>query len=158
MYERIQAQASGAFRVAADSHHTHAPGMERTAELIRELYRITGELREIHGRNFTPDGHLVGDIGEAIAAVEYNLELLPPSTPLHDAKTRDGRLVQVKCTQGNVVALRGDEPPEVLLILRLLDTGGWTEIYHGPGADVWHLAGKKGSNGQRPLSLSKLRR
>ena len=38
-------------------------------EKIRELYRITAELEEKYpGRCFTPDGHLVGSIGEVYAA------------------------------------------------------------------------------------------
>lgn len=34
-------------------------------EIIRELYKITAELEEKYpGRRFTPDGHLIGSIGE----------------------------------------------------------------------------------------------
>ena len=46
-------------------------------EKIRELYRITAELEEKYpGRRFTPDGHLVGSIGEVYAAEKYGLTLL----------------------------------------------------------------------------------
>lgn len=43
------------------------------------------------GRKFTPDGHLVGSIGEAMAAHMFDLRLLPAATPKHDATTADGR-------------------------------------------------------------------
>ena len=34
-------------------------------EIIRELYKITAELEEKYpGRRFTPDGHLIGSIGD----------------------------------------------------------------------------------------------
>lgn len=82
------------------------------------------------GRHFTPDGHTVGSIGEALAAYHYGLELLPASS-----KGRDAALgsiaVEIKATQGNVVALRHE--PERLLVLKLGKQGGWAEIYNGPG-------------------------
>jgi len=43
--------------------------MTRTAELIRQIYAIVDELERLYpGRRFTPDGHLVGSIGEAYSA------------------------------------------------------------------------------------------
>jgi hypothetical protein len=46
---------------------------ERTAkmrDLIRQLYSVVAALEEeeFEGRKFTPDGHLVGSIGEVVAA------------------------------------------------------------------------------------------
>lgn len=49
----------------------------RLPEIIREMYRLIDELEAMFkGRHFTPDGHTVGSIGEAIAAHYYGLELL----------------------------------------------------------------------------------
>jgi hypothetical protein len=37
--------------------------------LVSRLYEIVDELEEIFpGRHFTPDGHLVGSLGESLAA------------------------------------------------------------------------------------------
>ncbi len=36
--------------------------------LIRQLYRVVAQLEAEFGRKFTPDGHLVGSIGEVIGA------------------------------------------------------------------------------------------
>lgn len=37
--------------------------------LIRQLYRVVSDLEtEFQGRKFTPDGHLVGSIGEVVAS------------------------------------------------------------------------------------------
>ncbi|HIR43130.1 MAG TPA: hypothetical protein IAB86_07080, partial [Candidatus Aphodovivens avicola] len=48
--------------------------MSEIAEKIREIFRIANELEDMHpGRHFTPDGHMVGSIGEVIAAEEYGL-------------------------------------------------------------------------------------
>ena len=80
--------------------------MEMLEKKIRELYRITAELEEKYpGRRFTPDGHLVGSIGEVYAAEKYDLSLLEASCEKHDARSEDGRLVQIKITQTNRVSI-----------------------------------------------------
>jgi hypothetical protein len=49
---------------------------DRLPELVKELYRTVGELEAMFpGRHFTPDGHLVGSLGEGLVAHHYNLEL-----------------------------------------------------------------------------------
>lgn len=41
-------------------------------QLIRKLYEIVAELETYFpDRHFTPDGHLVGSIGEVLAAYYY---------------------------------------------------------------------------------------
>ena len=124
--------------------------------LVGRLYEIVAEL-ETHfpGRPFTPDGHLVGSLGEVLAAAHYRLALLPPSAQSHDAEAPDGRLVQVKATQRTSVAMRSD--CQHLLVLLLRRDGSAEEIYNGPGSLAWNAAGKKQDNGQRPISLSRLR-
>jgi hypothetical protein len=107
------------------------------------------------GRHFTPDGHLVGSLGECLAAYHYELELLPASSPGADA-VKQGRNIEIKATQGQRVALRSG--PEHLLVLRLEREGGFSEVYNGPGDLVWNeFKGKsKPSNGQYQISLSRL--
>lgn len=76
---------------------------ERLPLLIAELYRVVSELEAMFpGRHFTPDGHLVGSLGECLAAYHYGLELLPASSPGVDAVC-DGRHVEIKATQGSRV-------------------------------------------------------
>lgn len=129
----------------------HVPG------LVGQLYELVAQLEAFFpGRRFTPDGHLVGSIGEVIAAYRYGLELLPHSAQGHDARSASGALVEIKATQGSSVALR--EQPNHLIVLHLSKLGEASEIYNGPGAPVWEAAGAMQRNGQRPISLSKLRR
>ena len=126
-------------------------------ELLASLYRIVDRLELLFpDRTFTPDGHLVGSIGEVIAAQMFGLELLPASTPKHDAKTGDGRGVQIKFTQGpRGVALRAE--PDYLLVL-YLDRGRSLEVvYNGKGGSAWCKSGKMQKNGQRQISLKRLR-
>jgi len=124
--------------------------------LVRELYRITDRLEAMFGRPFTPDGHLVGSLGEVMAARIYGLRLLPPSSRTHDAIAPDGRRVQVKATQGTRVPLY--ELPDHLIVLHLSPAGQPVEIYNGPGRFAWDAAGKLQKNGQRPISTARLRR
>lgn len=130
-------------------------GIRRVPHLIRQLYSIVVELEEhFPGRRFTPDGHLVGSIGEVLAAHHHGLKLLPASTEGHDARTKDGRLVQVKTTQRTSIGLSSE--PEHLLVLRILPDGGSEEACNGPGGLAWDNAGRMQSNGQHPTSLSRL--
>ena len=125
------------------------------SDKIKELYRITGELEsEYPGRKFTPDGHLVGSIGEVLVAEHYGLELLPNSTKTHDAVSKDGKYIQIKATQKDSIAISSE--PDYLIVIKLLSDGSWHEIYNGPGKPAWDNAGKLQKNGQRPISLSKL--
>lgn len=127
------------------------------AEKIRELYEITNELEvAFPGSKFTPDGHMVGSIGEVLVAEKYGLELLDNSAKTHDAKTSDGRLVQIKATQTNRISISSE--PDYLIVIQLDKAGNWTEIYNGPGKEPWEHSGKMQKNGQRSLSVSKLRK
>lgn len=126
------------------------------SDKIKELYRITQELEKAYpGRRFTPDGHLVGSIGEVIVAESYGLTLLPNSTKTHDAVSKDGKNIQIKATQKSSIAISSE--PDYLIAIKILSDGSWVEIYNGPGKTVWDNAGKMQKNGQRPISLSKLR-
>ena len=75
-------------------------------------------------------------------------------TEKHDAKTNDGRLAQIKTTQGKSVGLRSE--PDYLLVLKLSAKGSIDDVYNGPGAPAWRAAGKTQSNGQRAIGTAKL--
>jgi hypothetical protein len=122
---------------------------------ISSLYGIVEELEALFpGRHFTPDGHLVGSIGEVLAAYYYDLELLPASATIHDAKTKDGIMVQIKATQRNLVGIRAE--PDHLIVLGINKHGVSEVIYNGPGKLAWEESGKMQKNGQRGISRSKL--
>src|SRR5436305_8161360 len=60
-------------------------------EPVARIYKATAELETLYpGRKFTPDGHLVGSIGEVIAAEALGLTLYPMSKPGHDAFDGNG--------------------------------------------------------------------
>lgn len=125
------------------------------AEKIKALYAISRELEQLFpGRHYTPDGHMVGSIGEALAASCYGLELFTAGAEIHDAKAPDGRLVQIKATQIDRVALSSE--PDWLLVLKIHPDGTFTEEYNGPGAPAWSHCGEKQTNGQHPITLAVL--
>lgn len=126
------------------------------SDLIQSLYEIIAELERRHpGRRFTPDGHLVGSIGETIAEKRYGLILYTSSYQIHDARSPCGKEVQIKVTQIGRVALSSE--PEHLLVLFLSKDGSVSEIYNGPGKLVWNAVGKMQKNGQCPISTRKLK-
>ena len=141
-----------------DNQEIKEDGWSEVPALLTSLYRVVNRLEELFpGRKFTPDGHLVGSIGEAIAARMFNLILLKASTAEHDATSADGQtLVQIKLTQGKRgIALRAN--PQHLLVLRLAPDLSVEVVYNGCGHAPWAAAGKMQKNGQRVISLSKLR-
>ena len=126
--------------------------------LVKQLYATVNELETMFpGRHFTPDGHMVGSLGECIVADAYNLELKTASNKGYDAVTETGLEVEIKATQSKSVAFRSQ--PQHTIIIKILRDGTFEEIYNGPGALVWdQFTGKRlPSNGQFQISLNKLR-
>lgn len=124
-------------------------------EQVASIYKATEDLEKLYpGRKFTPDGHLVGSIGEVIAAEELGLTLHPMSRAGHDAYDADGE-VQIKMTAGNEIAMYAT--CERLVVLRVVSPEEAEIVYDGSGDTAWSIARKAGKNGQRVVSLSRLR-
>lgn len=123
---------------------------------VATIYRAVAELEARYSpRKFTPDGHLVGSIGEVVAAEALGLTLYPMSRAGHDAYDGEGD-VQIKMmTAGKSVAMYAECVR--LVVLRIVSPEEAEIVYDGPGAPAWTRAGKVGRNGQRVVSLTKLR-
>ena len=122
---------------------------------VARIYEATAELEALYpGRKFTPDGHLVGSIGEVIAAEALGLTLYPMSKPGHDAFDGNGD-VQIKLTAAKSVAMYACCVR--LVVLRVVSPEEAEIVYDGPGQPAWDGAGAMQKNGQRSISLSKLR-
>lgn len=122
---------------------------------VAAIYRAVAELQALYpGRKFTPDGHLVGSIGEVVASQALGLTLHPASHPGHDAFDAAGD-VQIKMTGGKSVALYATCIR--LVVLCIVSPAGAEIVYEGPGEPAWAAAGKLGKNGQRAISLGRLR-
>ena len=91
--------------------------MNLVRDNIQKMIKIVGELEaEFPGRHFTLDGHLVGSIGEVLAAYYYGIDLYEASTQRHDGSI-DGREVQIKITQQDNILI--SEKPDYLLVMYL---------------------------------------
>jgi hypothetical protein len=125
------------------------------AGLLNALYAASDRLESIFpGRKFTLDGHLVGSVGEVIAAYMFDLDLVKASSKAHDATTRSGKRVEIKFTQGSSIGIRHE--PHHLVVLQRLKDGPVRIVFNGPGNAAWNAAGAMHSNGQRPIGLKKL--
>jgi hypothetical protein len=123
---------------------------------VAAIYKAVGELEARYpGRKFTPDGHLVGSIGEVIAAEAFNITLYPMSHAGHDAWDANGP-VQIKMTAGTSIAMY--DCCVRLIVLKVISPEEAEVVYDGPGERVWSNAGRVQKNGQRAISLSKLRK
>lgn len=123
---------------------------------IQAMYYIIKELEnKFPGRPFTPDGHMVGSLGEVLVAELYSLQLLKPSSKTHDAVDSLGRNIQIKATQKKNIAISSE--PDYLIAIKIHPDGTFEEIYNGPGKPVWESSGKVQKNGQRSISLAKLK-
>lgn len=144
--------------IIADDKQMPARATPRRVPLpapVAKIYEAVAELAALYpGRPFTPDGHLVGSIGEVIAAEALGLQLYPPSQPCHDAYDCDGD-VQIKLTGGKAVSMYSE--CQRLVVLRIVSTTEAEIAYDGPGAAAWAAAGPMAKNGQRRISLSRLR-
>jgi hypothetical protein len=122
---------------------------------LEALYLASARLEAMFpGRKFTLDGHLVGSVGEVVAAYMFDLDLARGSSLGHDAIARDGRRVEIKLTQGAAVAIRHE--PDHLIVLCRPKGGPVRVVFNGPGLLAWAAAGSMPSNGQRPIRLSRL--
>jgi len=107
------------------------------------MYAVVKELEEefvTDERKFTLDGHLVGSIGEVVAAYAFGLTLYPSGNNTHDGESEDGRKVQIKLT-GGIRGIGLSSEPEYLIVLQLRECRGDPEV-----------------RGQRRIALTLLRK
>ena len=122
---------------------------------VTNLYEAVEALSARYpGRPFTLDGHMMGSIGEVVAAEAFKLNLYPPSQAVHDAWDDNGD-VQIKITGGKHVSMYAC--CDRLLVLRVVNPQEAEVVYDGCGRSAWELAGAMQKNGQRRISLAKLR-
>ncbi len=137
-----------------------AGGMGRRVPLPAAVARIYEAVAELEARypvrKFTPDGHLVGSIGEVIAAEALGLTLHPASYPGHDAFDAAGD-VQIKMTGRTGTGVSLYATCVRLVVLKVVSPHEAEIVYDGPGEPAWQAASSPGKNGQRVVRLSRLR-
>jgi len=96
---------------------------------------IEGLRAAFEDRQFTIDGRLVGDIGEVIASLDYDIVIDETSQPDYDGTTSDGRRVQIKATFQDQLTFK--TVPAFYIGLKLNPNGTYEEIYNGPGDRIF---------------------
>lgn len=136
--------------------------MRELAKMVQHLEQLADELGA-PGRSFTLDGHLVGSVGELIAAEQYDLRLEKPSNAGFDAKgllsNGSSPRVEIKVSQGTQFAFRHEDPmcDEVIALTLDFAAGDWRTVYRGPAGPVWEaLRHRNWHNGSRTLTLTQL--
>lgn len=132
---------------------------------VKNVFDACQSLSKTSGgmRPFTPDGKMVGDIGEVIAGSFYEVELDKIGRRAWDG-TYCGRNVQIKATGGNSTYLK--KPPkessakDLLMVFYISrENGEYELVYNGDIQKVWNdLKNKKiDSTGAKTISLDRLR-
>jgi hypothetical protein len=125
---------------------------------VRDYYRRKGLNLE-----FSFDGNLVGDLGEACAVEEYGMKLVEArSNAGFDGYTPDGkRTIQVKAkgpSTKNIAFTYSEMHADHLLVLELdFDRGTGRAVYNGPEHYVRAFLPSEPWKGQKQVSLSRLR-
>ena len=128
--------------------------MELVRGKIQELIKIVSDLEMVFpGRHFTIDGHLVGSIGEVMAAYYYGIDLYDASTERHDGVV-NGKQVQIKITQRDNIMISSE--PDYLIVLYMNKNGNIYEVYNGPGDLVWKSTSKADSHNNHHMRVNKL--
>ena len=133
---------------------------------VKSVFDACLHLSKLSGgtRRFTPDGKMVGDIGEVIAGNFYQVNLDEISRRDWDG-THDTRNVQIKATSGNDTYLK--EPPKdgftdgLLMVFQInRESGDYKLIYNGDIQRVWDALNNISLDrtGAKMISLNSLRK
>jgi hypothetical protein len=109
-------------------------------DAVKQLLAIVELLRksfEKKRKRFTLDGRLVGDIGEILVEEAYDIRLFEQLEKRHDARSSDGRLVQIKATMQKSLTFPVDHVPLYYIGIKINTDGSFEEIFNGPGPVAW---------------------
>ena len=124
---------------------------------IAEIYKIANELgRAFNIDRCTPDGHLLGAIGQIAEKIAFNLEFARQEEEHNCVWSAGGKIinVQVRCSARGSIAIRKE--PENLIALEIVETGKIRLLFNGPGKYVWCKIEHQKSN-QKTVSSRILR-
>jgi hypothetical protein len=101
-------------------------------------------------------GNLLGDFGEFIAQTHYGLTKASAVSDGFDARTADGKTVQVKTNHAATqIGFRGEA--DLLLVIHVRDNGEWEEVYYGPFAPVKAASRYSARDNKSMIAVPKLK-
>mgnify|MGYP006977845905 CR=1 FL=1 len=126
------------------------PTRQEVARALESIFSGISHLQDsFPGRQFTIDGRLVGDIGEVLAAMVYEIELDGVSQPTHDGTASNGGRVQIKATLQDALTFK--TVPEYYLGIKINRSGTFEEIYNGPGQPIFDHYSHRSGIGEKLL-------
>ena len=101
-------------------------------------------------------GNLLGDFGEFLAVHKYGLQKAAAISDGYDARTKDGKTVQVKTNHAATqVGFRGKA--DLILVMHVETDGSWSEIYYGPFSPIEEASRYSARDNKRMIAISKLK-
>lgn len=138
--------------------------IEKLKIAIKNLYFSVEKLNKAFpDKPFTPDGRMVGDIGEAIASIKFGVILDKKLRKDWDGYREDSgkrREVQIKTTQKDETYLKKPPHEGDLLVFQIFKNGDWECHYDGKISPVWESLNDKkpDSAGAKFIKLKNLRK
>jgi len=126
--------------------------------IMDTIYSLQNALRELAPEfRWSGLGNLLGDYGEFIAINHYNLSKAQTGSAGYDAKTPDGKTVEVKtCHSSNQLGFRGEA--DLMLVLYVGDNGEWEERYFGDFQIIKKHSRYSKRDNKHMISLSKIKK
>ncbi len=98
---------------------------------------------------------MLGDYGECVAIKHYGLIKANAGSGGYDARTPDGKTVQIKTSHASdQIGFRGDA--DLMLVIKVDIDGTWRELYFGDFAAVKAVATISKRDNKLVVTLSKL--
>jgi hypothetical protein len=127
------------------THHQQIRLPEPFYSCLKTIFGAVSTLKSFHEGHqpplgFSPGDRLVGDTGEALAKLIFNLEpLRNGETRGHDYWSPDlKKKVQVKTTARDKLSLlgRSHTPFEQIIAFKLYPNGSFEVLFNGPGSEL----------------------
>jgi hypothetical protein len=119
---------------------------------LKQIFSGIKQLKEaLPSKEFTIDGRLVGDIGEAIVQRDYDITLFEGLAKDYDGQTSCGKKVQIKATFKNSLTFK--KISDYYLGIKIYEDGSYEEIFNGPGSFIAEQYSHRKGFGENLLSF-----
>jgi len=132
---------------------------------IKKMFLVREELHAAFPKKpFTPDGRMIGDIGEAIAEICYKIIIDDKLRKDWDGTREGGNYkyleVQIKATQKDGTYLKKPPHDGGLLVFKIFPDKKWKCYYNGSILRVWNYLNLQNpdNTGAKIISLDRLER
>jgi hypothetical protein len=134
-----------------------ASKVEAVKGIIASLFAAQRTLRAVAPEyKWAGLGNLLGDFGEFIATNHYGLAKAIAGANGYDAKTSDGKSVQIKTNHAaSQIGFRGNA--DLMLVLHVRANGEWEEVYFGPFSTVKAASRYSARDNKQMVAISRLR-